>query len=502
MTVEIPPQHEASLANSDLRPDEGWNVLYVDGEWVRPDHDRTLSVRDPSTGDELTTVPAGTEADTDRAFESADEAQSEWADATPAERAGVLREVASLLEEHEDELVRLLGLEAGGCRAKSAIECGITQELVSLTSSLPYRVNGEQSGSPIPGKQNNVLREPVGVVGVITPWNYPLNLALRAIAPALALGNAVVLKPDEKTPVVGGLALARLFEEAGLPDGLFNVVPGRGEEVGDHLSSHEDASVVSFTGSTEVGYTIAENAAENLTPPLLELGGNCPHVVLEDADVDRAIDAGVFGSFIHQGQGCISINRHLVHESLYDEYVERLAERAEALPIGDPLDPETVIGPIIDDGQRDRIVSLVEESREEGAVVRAGGDHDGRFVEPTVLSGVDNNMPIADCEHFGPIAPVIPFETDEEAVRLANDTEYGLAASVHSESERRAWEVADEIDAGMIHLNDQPVNDDPHTPFGGVKSSGLGRYNDQWMISELTETKWVSVQQSSREYPF
>jgi aldehyde dehydrogenase (NAD+) len=501
MMLKMQSRHDVSLAASDLCPADRWNSLYIDGEWVTPDHDQTLTVWDPSDGERLETVPAATKEETDQAFQAASTAQQSWAKRTPTERAGVLREFATLLGEYREELVRLLALEAGSCHTKSAIECSVTEEMVSVAASLPYRVGGEQSKSSIPGKENHVLQEPVGVIGVITPWNYPINLALRAVAPALALGNAVVLKPDEKTPIIGGLALASLVERTNLPAGLFNVVPGRGDEVGSCISAHETASVVSFTGSTEVGYAVAENTAENLTSPLLELGGNCPHIVLDDAAVDRAIDSAVFGSFVHQGQGCISINRHIVNSTLYDEYVDRLAERASSLMVGDPLDSESVIGPIIDDCQRDRIVSLIEQSKDMGATLQTGGEHEGRFVEPTVLSSVTNDMPIANQEHFGPVAPVIPFESDEEAIRIANDTEYGLAASVHSDCEQRAWDVADALNVGMVHLNDQPVNDDPHTPFGGVKSSGIGRYNDQWIVSELTETKWVSIQKSSREYP-
>ena len=324
---------------------------------------------------------------------------------------------------------------------------------------------------------------------------------MRAVAPALALGNAVVLKPAEETSITGGLLLAQLFEMAGLPEGVLNVVPGPGSEVGDAIAGHKDANVVSFTGSTQVGQQVAQRAGEHVALPALELGGNNPHVVLEDADLDTAVNAGTFGSFMHQGQVCISINRHLVHESLYDEYVERLTERAAALTIGDPADPDTDIGPIINESQVEEMMRYVDESVEAGATVETGGDNDGLFVEPTVLSGVTNDMAASCNEHFGPIVPVVPFSTDQEAIDLANDTEYGLAASVHSTDLGRAKRVANGIDAGMVHINDQTLNDEPHIPFGGMKQSGLGRYNGDQILNEFTELKWISVQHDPRDYP-
>jgi aldehyde dehydrogenase (NAD+) len=361
----------------------------------------------------------------------------------------------------------------------------------------------------IPGKQNEVRRVPEGVVGVISPWNFPFNLSMRAVAPALATGNSVVLKPASATPVTGGLLIARLFDEAGLPDGVLNVVTGSGSEIGDPMASHPELDVMAFTGSTEVGKRVAAQAAENLALPAMELGGNNPFVVTADADVDAAVDSAVFGSFLHQGQICISINRHLVHEDVYDEYVEQLAERAASLPIGDPRERENVVGPVIDEGQRDQILAYVEQTVEQGATLETGGEtvlmdgvEDSLYVEPTVLSEATNDMAAACNEHFGPVAPVIPFADEDEAVELANDTEYGLAATVHADDLDRAKEIAKSIDAGMVHLNDQPVNEEPAIPFGGMKASGMGRYDGREILTEFTQTKWISVQQEEREYPF
>jgi aldehyde dehydrogenase (NAD+) len=480
-----------------------WDSLYVDGEWLTPSDRETIEVTNPATGETLARTPAGTADDIDRAVAAADAAQSAWADLPPQARAEVVTAAIGLVQEHAESLMGISVAETGGTHVKAHIEVEILgPAMMGLAAGLPLRAQGRHAQSAIPGKENEVRREPAGVVGVISPWNFPFNLSLRAVAPALALGNGVVLKPAEETPVLGGLVLARIFEEAGLPPGLLNVVPGYGEEAGDRLAGHPDVNVVSFTGSSETGRHVMQRAAEHLAEPALELGGNNPYLVLDDADLDVAVDNGVYGSFVHQGQVCISINRHLVHESLYDDYVARVAERAESLSVGDPSDPENDLGPIINEAQRDQIVDYLERTVEAGATVEAGGGHDGLFVEPTVLSGVDNDMAAACNEHFGPVAPVIPFETDDEAVRLANDTEYGLAASVISGDLGRARGVAKRLEAGMVHINDQPINDDPHIPFGGVKQSGLGRYNADTIMDAFTEYKWLSTQNQPREFPF
>ncbi|WP_455449885.1 aldehyde dehydrogenase family protein [Natrinema thermotolerans] len=493
---------EIAVDDLEIAPETGWNALYLDGEWV-PAGDRDLiDVENPATRTSLTTVPSGTEDDVDEAYAIAEEAQAEWAQRPPQERAGIVSEACRLLGEYADDLETLFAVECGGVGLKADFETQLAQGTMEVGAGLAMRDGGRRKDSVTPGKENLLVREPAGVVGVITPWNFPLYLSSRVVAPAIALGNSVVLKPDEHTPMTGGLVLAKVFEEAGLPAGVLNVVPGYGHEIGDHFSGHSVPSVMSFTGSSEVGRGVGQRAVGAYTEPALELGGNNAHIVLEDADLERAIDAGAFGSFTHQGQECISINRHLVHESLYDEYVAGLADRAEQLPIGDPLEEGTLVGPVINESQRDKIVGFLEESVERGATVEAGGDYEGLFVEPTVLSDVTSDMPVACNEHFGPVAPVVPFETDEEAIRIANDTEYGLSGSVHSADVARARDVADAMETGMVHINDQPLNDEPHVAFGGVGASGMGRYNDEWILETLTSVKWISVQREPREYPY
>ncbi|WP_254767074.1 aldehyde dehydrogenase family protein [Salinilacihabitans rarus] len=485
-----------------LTPDAGWNALYLDGEWTGPGDRDLIDVENPYTREAIAAVPAGTSEDVDEAYGIAAEAQASWAAQPPQRRAGVVEAAIEHVTENWEGILELLAVEAGSTRVKGVAELQTAKGMMQQAASYPFRMNGEHADSIVPGKENVVERVPAGVVGVISPWNFPLHLSMRAVAPAVAAGNAVVLKPASNTPITGGLLLARLFEEAGLPDGVLNVVTGSGSEVGTAMAEHPTPRVLAFTGSTEVGETVAAKAAGNCALPALELGGNNVHVVTDRADLDRAVDGAVFGSFMHQGQACISINRHLVHEELYDEYVERLVERAEALPTGDPTDEETVIGPVIDETQRDTMLEFVEESVDAGATLETGGDADGLVVEPTVLSAVDPEMEAACNEHFGPIAPVIPFSEEDEAIEVANDTVHGLSGSVHSQDLEQARRIADGIHTGMIHVNDQPMNDEPHVPFGGMKESGLGRYNAESILDEVTTTKWISIQREPREYPF
>ncbi|TYL40008.1 aldehyde dehydrogenase [Natronococcus pandeyae] len=485
-----------------LMPDSGWSALYLGGEWTGPGDRESISVENPYTREEIASVPAGTPDDVDEAYEAAREAQESWSQQPPQRRAGLVTAALEFVREHREEIVELLAVESGSTAVKSEAEIQTARGMMQEAASYPFRMKGEHAESIVPGKENVVERQPAGVVGVISPWNFPLHLSMRAVAPALAAGNGVVLKPASNTPITGGLLLARIFEEAGVPEGLLSVVPGRGSEIGDAMADHEVPRVLAFTGSTEIGQRVAKQAAGNCALPALELGGNNVHVVTENADLERAVDGGIFGSFLHQGQACISINRHLVHESLYDDYVGMLTDRAANLPAGDPTDGDTVIGPVIDETQRDTMLEFVEETLDAGATLETGGEADGLVVEPTVISDADNDMAAACNEHFGPIAPVVPYSSNEEAIELANDTIHGLSGSVHSEDREQARTIADGIETGMIHINDQPINDEPHVPFGGMKQSGLGRYNGESILDELTTTKWISVQHEPREYPF
>lgn len=355
--------------------------------------------------------------------------------------------------------------------------------------------------SDVPGKESRVYRQPVGVVAVISPWNFPMQLSNRSVAPALAVGNAVVLKPAGDTPVTGGLLLAKIFEEAGLPPGLLNVVVGSGGDIGDAIVRHPLARAVSFTGSTSVGEGIAAKAG--VKKLALELGGNGPLVVLDDADVDRAVDAAVFGSFFHAGQICMIANRVIVDTSVYEDFVERFLQRVRSLTVGDPADEATHVGPIINRSQLGGIQDKLARARDEGADQVLGGDPggpSGLLLPPHVLLA-GNDVTTAREEVFGPVITVIRAEGENDALRLANDTEYGLSSAVFTRDVARGVRFALRVDAGMTHVNDSPVNDDANTAFGGEKASGIGRFGGQWAIDEFTTDHWVTVQHESRSFP-
>jgi benzaldehyde dehydrogenase (NAD) len=348
-----------------------------------------------------------------------------------------------------------------------------------------------------------VRRYPVGVVGVIAPFNVPIILAIRSVAPALALGNAVLLKPDPRTAVTGGLVLARIFQEAGLPDGLLQVLPGAAD-VGEAIVSDPRIPVISFTGSTEAGRRVGAIAGSHLKRAHLELGGNSAMVVLEDADVEAAVGLAAWGSWFHQGQICMTTGRHLVHERVFDEFVERLADKAAKLPVGDPAREQVALGPVIDAGQRDKIHELVTASVGDGVRLAAGGEYDRLFYRPTVLAGVGTTTPAFAREVFGPVAPVARFGSLDEAVALATASEYGLSLGIVTRDAMRGVELADRIPTGIVHINDQTVNDEANAPFGGTGASGTGsRFGGaQANIDAFTETRWITVRSQAATFPF
>jgi benzaldehyde dehydrogenase (NAD) len=339
------------------------------------------------------------------------------------------------------------------------------------------------------------------VVGVISPFNAPLILSTRSVAPALALGNAVLLKPDPRTPVSGGFVLARVFEEAGLPAGLLHVLPG-GAETGEALVTDRHTRVISFTGSTAAGRKVAALGAEHLKRVHLELGGNSALLVLDDVDVDRVASVGAWGSFLHQGQICMTAGRHIVAESVADAYVSALAEHAERLPVGDPTG-EVALGPLIDATQRDKVHRLVTSSVDSGARLAAGGTYEGLFYRPTVLDSVREDMPAYREEVFGPVAPVIRFASPEEAVRLAADTDYGLSLGILTRDVMKGLALAEQIPTGIVHINDQTVNDEAVAPFGGVLESGTGaRFGGQSNLDAFTDQRWITLRGELPSYPF
>lgn len=477
-----------------------FDTMPIGTEWRAGTAGKTRESTDPWSGDVLVKIPQAGEDDLNQAYEAAQQAQRDWAAQPPMERATVMREAAEVMGQRKDEITDWLIHETGGTIAKAELEWSLVRSVMWEAASMPHHVEGRIMPSDIPGKESRVYREPVGVVAVISPWNFPMQLSNRSVAPALAVGNAVVLKPAGDTPVTGGLLLARIFEEAGLPPGLLSVVVGSGSDIGDAIVAHDVPRVVSFTGSSPVGKGIAEKAA--LKHLALELGGNGPLVVLDDADLDLAASAAVFGSFFHQGQICMIANRIIVDTAVHDDFLQLFLDKVKALQVGDPSKPETHLGPVINSSQLEGIQDKVRRAQESGAQVLTGGEPfgpAGLALPPHVLAG-GNDVATAQEEVFGPVITVIRASGEDDALRIANDTEYGLSSAVFSRDVDRAVRFARRVDAGMTHVNDSPVNDDTNTAFGGEKASGIGRFGGQWAIDEFTTDHWVSVQHQPRQY--
>lgn len=461
-----------------------------------------IEVVAPGSGTKLGTVSSATPADLDKAVASAQEAQRAWASAPYTVRAAVMLKAAALLEADPGRLAEVIVAESGSGQGKAAFEVGLVISELQESAALASHPYGEmlRSGKP---RMSFARRVPVGVVGVISPFNFPAILSMRSIAPALALGNAVVLKPDPRTSLAGGLVLAELFAEAGLPDGVLHVLPG-GAELGHALVVHPDIPCLSFTGSTPAGRKIGEAAAPLLKKVHLELGGNNAMLILPDADVEAAASVGAWGSFLHQGQICMTTGRHLVHRSLADEYVAALAEKAKHIPVGDPTDPNNALGPLIDEKQRDHVHGIVQAAGEAGATVAAGGTHDGLYYQPTVLTLDDPENPAWTQEIFGPVAPVMVYDDVDEAIDLINASEFGLSVSILTSNAYKAIELCDRIESGAIHINDATVDDEAVIPFGGTKASGVGgRFGGaRANLDTFTETQWITVQGDIAQYPF
>ncbi|MCL7378168.1 aldehyde dehydrogenase family protein [Streptomyces sp. 35G-GA-8] len=459
------------------------------------------AVVEPATGEALATVALASPEDVATASEAARDAREAWSDTPYHVRAGVLRRAGDLFAEHAAELREWLVRESGSVPGKADFELRVAAQECYEAAALASRPTGQLLPSEEP-RLSYTRRVPAGVVGVIAPFNAPLILSIRSVAPALALGNAVLLKPDPRTAVCGGLALAALFAEAGLPEGLLHILPA-GAQTGRALVTDERVRVISFTGSTAAGRAVGEAAGRHLKRAHLELGGNSALVVLADADVEAAVAQAVWGSFFHQGQLCMTTGRHLVHASLYEEYVERLAAKAQSLTVGDPYREPVHLGPVIDAGQLAKIDTLVEASAAAGARVAAGGTHQGLFYRPTVLAEADDQAPAYTEEVFGPVAPVRSFATLDEAVALAAAGPYGLSLGIVTRDTALGLELADRIPTGIAHINDQTVNDEAVAPFGGTAASGTGaRFGGEASLDAFTELRWTTVRREPAGHPF
>ncbi|MGW2840044.1 aldehyde dehydrogenase family protein [Streptomyces sp. NPDC001493] len=475
---------------------------YIDGEWRPGKGSWDIIDFNPFDGEKLASIPVATAEEVDQAYRAAERAQRTWAETNAYARRGVLEKALRIVEEREPEIGDAIVAELGGTRLKAAFELHLAKEFLRESVQIALRPTGQLLPSPVEGKENRVYREPVGVVGVISPFNFPFLLSLKSVAPALALGNAVVLKPHQNTPIVGGTLIAKIFEDAGLPAGLLNVVVTDIAEIGDALLEHPVPQVISFTGSDKVGRHVATVGAAHLKRVVLELGGNSALIVLDDADIDYAVDAAVFSRFVHQGQVCMAANRILVDRSVEAEFTEKFVAKVASLTVGDPADPATQIGPLINSTQAEAVTKLVEQTVAGGATALLRGTTDGNLVGPSVLTGLSADSPVLQQEIFGPVALIVPFDGEDEAVRIANDTPYGLSGAVHTGDIERGVRVGQRIHTGMIHINDGTVNDEPIVPFGGVKNSGLGRLNGESTIDSFTTQKWISIQRGRTQFPF
>ena len=435
------------------------------------------------------------------AIDAADAAKAAWGNSPAALREKILHRAADELEAATSQIVDLLIGEGGSTFGKAHFEVPFAANMLRSIAGEARRVQGDVFPSDVSGLLSLAIRRPLGVVAGISPFNFPVVLALKKVAFALATGNTFVLKPSEETSLVG-LKLAEIFEKAGLPPGVLNVVPGDGPTLARVLFDDPRVKLISFTGSTTVGRLIAVECAKKGKRVILEMGGKSPLIVLKDADVDYAVDTACFGIFIHQGQICMAGSRIIVEAPIYETFLQRFAAKAKTLQVGDPRDPHTVIGPLIRSSQCQLIDRKIKEAVAAGARVLTGGTYEGNFYQPTVVADVTPNMAAFRDELFGPVAAVTRADNADHALALANNSSYGLSSAVLTNDLQLAMRLALELEAGMVHLNGPTVHDEPTVPFGGVKDSGNGREGGRWSVEEMTEVKWVTIQMGRRHYPF
>ncbi|MEM9843315.1 MAG: aldehyde dehydrogenase family protein [Pseudomonadota bacterium] len=465
---------------------------FVDGAWVDAEGGATFEVLNPLDDSLYAHAAKGTAGDMKKAVAAAKAAFASYRETTPTERERMLLRVAELMEERQQELVNCLIDEIGSPIQKAMFEFSKGLTMVRAAAGLCRQVRGETIPSDRPGTFSMSIREPLGVVAVITPFNVPLIKTTRLVANALAVGNTVVHLPSEMAPHLT-VIFAEIIAEAGFAPGTYNVVTGMGHEIGDDLTGHEDVDFVTFTGSTVVGQHINEICAKNKTPSTLELGGKSPTVVLADADLDKVMPLVARSIFMFGGQACIGSSRFYVERPLYDEFVKRFSMIAGKVGMGDLRDPSTVIAPIISDRQRQRVKDHIEDARAKGATV-IGGGWEGNRCQPTLLTGVTEEMTVCRTETFGPVTSIYVIDSYEEGLKKANDTEYGLSSAIFTKDIDRAFHFAKHIGAGMCHINGPTIHDEAHVPFGGNGESGVGREGTDADMEAMTELKWVTVQ--------
>ena len=464
----------------------------------------TFEDADPFNGDVVARVTAGGREDARRAIEAAAAAFPAWSQTAPEAKQAIFLKAADVLESRNDEIVDLLERETGSTFGFSMFQMHFVAGLLRQAAAIPYAPIGQVIPTDTPGRMAMGIRQPVGVVGAIAPWNAALILSARSIAAPLALGNTVVLKPSEWSPVVGGLIWGEVFAEAGLPEGVLNIVthaPGEAAAIGEEFTENPAVRRINFTGSTPTGRKLAEAAGRNLKRMVLELGGHNPLIVLGDADLEYAVNASAFGSFMHQGQICMSTRRIIVERSISDEFSKRLAEKTATLKTGDPKEPDTIIGPLINEQALATVRSRVEDAVSKGAKLLAGGEAIGPAFQATLLADVPEDSEFTREETFGPVVAIEVVDSAEQAVQRANATSYGLSAGIITGDPDRGFALAQELESGIVHVNDQTIADEPQMPFGGVKGSGYGRFGGQAVIDEFTELRWITMS-SPHPYPF
>ncbi len=479
--------------------------MYIGGEWVPAQDHETYEDFNPYTGEVFARVASGKRADAQRAVEAAAKAFPGWSQTLPAERQGLFLKAADILEKKKDEIITVLAEETGCTFGFAMFQAGFTPGLLREAAAQAHQTSGEIIPADLPGAFYMAIRQPVGIVAGIGPWNAPLILSLRAICMPISYGNTAVLKPSTESAAAGGILIAEVFHQAGFPRGVLNVVtngPGRSGEIGDEFIENPKVRRINLTGSSAVGRQLAEKAGRHLKRVALELGGQNPLIILRDADIDHAVNAAAFGGFLHQGQICMSTRRIIVEKPIVDEFIEKFVKKVSGFKVGNPKDPDTIIGPIINQYQLDEIKKSVGAAVRDGAKVLCGGTSEGLCYYPTVLTNVKRGTPFSYEETFGPVVSIIPVEDEEEALAVANETSYGLSAGVITRDFNKGLAIAERIESGIVHINDQTVHDEPQVPFGGVKDSGWGRFGGRASLEEFTELRWISMQRSPRNYPF
>ncbi|NTF34230.1 aldehyde dehydrogenase family protein [Rhizobium skierniewicense] len=480
--------------------------MLIDGKWLSASNGATFDDLNPVDGSLVARIADATAEDLDAAIVAAKVAQPAWEAMAPFAKSALFLNAARIFEERKNEFAQALIAETGSSFGKAMFECSVVPTALLEAAALPTREIGEIYASQTPGKINRVVRRAAGVVGAISPWNFPLYLSLRAFMHAVALGNTAVLKPSEDSPLTGGLLIGKLFADAGFPAGVLNVVTTSRDGaamVGDTFVNDPRINVLSFTGSTHVGKMLSTGCAAVFKPIMLELGGKNASIVLDDADVDRAVDLNFFGAFMHQGQICMSTDRILVHRSLYDTFVRKFVAKTAQFQPTAPNEMHCVIGPIINTRQLRRIERMVGEAVAAGAVIETGGKAEDPYFQPTVLTAVSPNMAAWREEFFGPVTTITPFDTDEQAISLANDSAYGLTGSIITSDVTRGEMLAERFAAGMIHVNDSTVHEDAHCPFSGHGASGGGgKWGPRGAIEAFTVQRWISTQREPHPLPF